>query len=70
MRRSTRAINLRYSLQFKSNQKLLHCMLLILLAGDIATNPGPQSKAQRWLSFNAQVFEASIKEKMEHSQIT
>ena len=71
MRRSTRAINLRYSLQFKSNQKLLHCMLLILLVGDIATKPGSQSKAQRWLyHLTHKVFEASIRKKMEHSQIT
>ena len=53
-RRSTNAINLRYGLQFKTNQTLLHFVLLILLAGDIATNPGPQSNDQRWLSFNAQ----------------
>ena len=33
----------RYGLNFKLNLKLLHVFLLILLAGDVATNPGPCS---------------------------
>jgi hypothetical protein len=54
--RSTIDINLRYSLQLQIKQKPLHIFLCILLAGDIATNPGPvaMSKTQRCLSFNAQ----------------
>jgi hypothetical protein len=39
--RSTIDINLHYSLQFQIKQKPLHIFLCILLAGDIATNPGP-----------------------------
>ena len=56
LRRSTMDINLRYSLELQIKQKLLHIFLCILLAGDIATNPGPvaMSKTQRCLSFNAQ----------------
>ena len=56
LRRSTMDINLRYSLQLQIKQKPLHVFLCILLAGDIATNPGPvaMSKTQRCLSFNAQ----------------
>lgn len=54
LRKSTFAINLRYGLQFQIKKKSLHVVLLILLAGDIATNPGPLSKGQRFLSFNAQ----------------
>jgi hypothetical protein len=41
LRRSTIYINLRYSLQFQIKQKPLDVFLCILLAGDIATNPGP-----------------------------
>ena len=40
---------LRYGLNFKLNLKLLHVFLLILLAGDVATNPGPCSSTQNGL---------------------
>ena len=33
----------RYGLNFKANRNLFHVFLLILLAGDVATNPGPRS---------------------------
>ena len=33
----------RYGLNFKANCNLFHVFLLILLAGDFATNPGPCS---------------------------
>jgi hypothetical protein len=35
--------NHRYGLELQTNRKLLHVMLCILLAGDVATNPGPCS---------------------------
>jgi hypothetical protein len=34
-------LNYRYGLNLQVNQKLSHVVLLILLAGDVATNPGP-----------------------------
>ncbi|CAB4041342.1 Hypothetical predicted protein, partial [Paramuricea clavata] len=34
-------LNYRYGLNLQMNQKLSHVVLLILLAGDVATNPGP-----------------------------
>ena len=37
------ASNYRYGLNFLVNRQLLHVFLLILLAGDVATNPGPQT---------------------------
>ena len=40
---------LRYGLNFKLNLKLLHVFLLILLTGDVATNPGPCSSTQNGL---------------------
>ena len=52
-------------LQFKTKQKLLDFVLLILLAGDIATNPEPQ----HWLSFNAQSLRSLNKKRMEHFQV-
>ena len=33
----------RYGLNFKANRDLFHVFLLILLAGDVTTNPGPCS---------------------------
>jgi hypothetical protein len=35
--------NHRYGLELQTNRKLLHVILCILLAGDVATNPGPCS---------------------------
>ena len=48
--------NHRYGLQFNIANSNLHLLLCILLAGDIATNPGPacNSTSLRCLSFNAQ----------------
>jgi hypothetical protein len=44
----------RYGLEFKVKHKILHLVLCILLAGDIATNPGlVQNTALHCLSFNA-----------------
>ena len=44
----------RYGLEFKVKHKSLHLLLCILLAGDIATKPGPvQNTALCCLSFNA-----------------
>jgi hypothetical protein len=55
--------NHRYGLQFNIANSNLHLLLYILLAGDIATNPGPacsstyncpvENTALRCLSFNA-----------------
>ncbi len=47
----------RYGLQFKN----LHHLLVILLAGDIATNPGPNNQHLRCLSFNAQSIRSTRK---------
>ncbi len=46
--------NYRYGLNLLINRQMLHVFLLILLAGDIATNPGTQTKPNlHCLSFNA-----------------
>ncbi len=47
----------RYGLQFKN----LHHLLVILLAGDIATNPDPNNQHLRCLSFNAQSIRSTRK---------
>ena len=38
--------NYRYGLNLQINRKTIHVFLLILLAGDVATNPGPCSSTQ------------------------
>ena len=53
----------RYGLNFKLNLKLLHVFLLILLAGDVATNPGPCSSTQNELKIiylNARSLKAFV----------
>jgi hypothetical protein len=39
--------NYRYGLNLQINRKTIHVFLLILLAGDVATNPGPCSSGIR-----------------------
>ena len=42
------------------NRQLFHVFLLILLAGDVATNPGPRTEPTlHCLSFNAQSIRSS-----------
>ena len=36
----------RYGLEFKINKNNLHLFLLILLSGDVATNPGPGTSTE------------------------
>ena len=56
--------NYRFGLEFQLNQRHQHLLMCILLAGDIATNPGPFNKNKtqfetlHFLSFNARVFKA------------
>ena len=38
--------NHRYGLELQTKRKLLHVILCILLAGDVATNPGPRSSIE------------------------
>ena len=45
MRKLNYPCKIRYGLEFIIKQKSLHLVLRILLAGDIATNPGPATKA-------------------------
>ncbi len=54
--------NYRYGLNLLINRQTLHVFLLILLAGDIATNPSPRTKPNlHCLSFNAQSIRSSTK---------
>ena len=51
--------NYRYGLNFRINRKLFHVFLLILLAGDVAINPGPCSSRNsviKCLALNARSF--------------
>ena len=60
--------NIRYGLEFNIKQKSLHLVLCILLAGDIATNPGPITIANAqfsnlsWSNIQAPVIERSKNE--------
>jgi hypothetical protein len=49
--------NHRYGLQFNIANSNLHLLLCILLAGDIATNPGPACLQLNWNSFSKQPVE-------------
>ena len=60
LRKFNLPLNYRYGLEFQIKHKNLHLLMCILLAGDIATNPGPFNnnatlfETLHCLSFNAQ----------------
>jgi hypothetical protein len=59
-------------LEFKTKHKNLHLILFLMLAGDIASNPGPESNqndAFRCLSFNAQSLK-SVNKQQQLQQLT
>ena len=66
LRKSTSPINHRYGLQFKN----IHLLLVIVLAGDIATNPGPNNQHLRCLSFNAQSIRSTRSRKLPDGSYT
>ena len=62
LRKHSFSLNYRYGLQFEIKNNNQHLFLIILLSGDVATNPGPTSeKHLRCLSFNAQSIRSSFK---------
>ena len=62
LRKRSLSFNYRYGLQFEIKNKYQHLLLIILLSGDVATNPGPTNeKNPRCLSFNAQSIRSSFK---------
>ncbi len=58
----------RYGLDFNVTRKCFHVVLLILLADDIATNPGPNSKI-RCLVLNARSFKSIHRDEMTDQKI-
>ena len=56
--------NHRYGLEFKIKHHTIHLLLYILLAGDIATNPGP-AMSVKCLGLNAQSLTSLVKDKTE-----
>ena len=62
LRKRSLPFNYRYDLQFEIKNNNRHLLLIILLSGDMATNPGPTNeKNLRCLSFNAQSIRSSFK---------
>ena len=62
LRKRSLPFNYRYGLQFEIKNKYHYLLLIILLSGDVATNPGPTNeKNLRCLSFNAQSIRSSFK---------
>ena len=56
--------NHRYGLEFKIKHHTIHLLLYILLAGDIATNPGP-AMSVKCLGLNARSLTSLVKDKTE-----
>ena len=72
LRKSSSPCRHRYGLEFKTKHKNLHLILFLMLAGDIASNPGPESNqnnAFRCLSFNAQSLK-SVNKQQQLQQLT
>ena len=62
LRKRSLSFNSRYGLQFEIKNNYQHLLLIILLSGDVATNPGPTNeKSLRCLSFNVQSIQSSFK---------
>ena len=49
LRKSSSPCRHRYGLEFKTKHKNLHLILFLMLAGDIASNPGPESNQNNTL---------------------
>ena len=58
----------RYGLDFNVTRKCFHVVLLILLAGNIATNPGPNSQI-RCLVLNARSLKSIHRDEMTDQKI-
>ena len=55
LRKRSLSFNYRYDLQFEIKNNNQHLLLIILLLGDVAANPGPTNeKTLRCFSFNGQ----------------
>ena len=51
LRKRSLSFNYRYGLQFEIKNKYQHLLLIILLSGDVATNPGPTNEKNLRSSF-------------------